>query len=85
MPQISNCQVSLSLHFSRGPQGEGIIQLSYNYFDCAVKWGQLSKLPRATFLSELNKAVQAVFPGMVVPEPLDVKFKYWEACWQVLN
>ncbi|XP_073252128.1 amine oxidase [flavin-containing] B-like [Porites lutea] len=67
--------------YSRGPQGEGIIQLSYNYFDCAVKWGQLSKLPRATFLSELNKAVQAVFPGMVVPKPLDVKFKYWEACW----
>ena len=85
MPQMSNCQVCLSLHFSRGPQGEGIIQLSYNYFDCAVKWGQLSKLPRATFLSELNKAVQAVFPGMVIPKPLDVKFKYWEACWQVLD
>ena len=77
MPQISYCQVCLSLYFSRGPQGEGIIQLSYNFYDCAVKWGQLSKLPRATFLSELNKAVQA--------EPLDVKFKYWEACWQVLN
>ena len=58
MPQMSNCQVCLSLHFSRGPQGEGIIQLiSYNFYDCAVKWRQLSKLPRATFLSQLNKAV----------------------------
>ena len=38
------CQVCLSLHFSRGPQGEGIIQLSYSLYDCGVKWGQLSKI-----------------------------------------
>ena len=66
----------------RGPKGEGIIQLAYSLYGCPVKWGELSKLPKAVFHSELKKAVQAVFPGMVVPEPLDIVFKYWEnTCW----
>ena len=66
----------------RGLQGEGIIQLTYGLYGCAVKWGEVSKFPNAVFQSELRKVVEAVFPGMVIPEPLDIVFKYWEkTCW----
>ena len=62
----------------RGPKGEAVIQLSYSWTACAIKWGELSKLPKAVFESEIKKAVQEVFSGMVVPEPLDMVYKYWE-------
>ena len=62
----------------RGPQGEAVLQLSYAKRVCAVKWGELSKLPKAVLESELKKAIQEVFPGAALPEPLDMVFKYWE-------
>ena len=62
----------------RGPHGEAVLQVSYAWMACAVKWGELSKLPKAVFESELKKAIQEVFPGAVLPEPLDIVFKYWE-------
>ena len=66
----------------RGINGEGIIQLAYSFYGCAVKWGKLSKLPKAVLYSELKKSVQAVFPEMIVPDPLDIVFKYWiNTCW----
>ena len=63
----------------RGPHGEAVLQLAYAWRACAVKWGELSKqLPKAVLESELKKAIQEVFPGAVLPEPLDMVFKYWE-------
>ena len=63
----------------RGPKGEAVLQLSYAWKACAVKWGELSKLqPKAVLESELKKAIQVVSPGAVLPEPLDMVFKYWE-------
>ena len=62
----------------KGPQGEAVLQLSYARRACAVKWGELSKLPKAVLESELKKAIQVVFPGAALPEPLDLVFKYWE-------
>ena len=62
----------------RGPQGEAVLQLSYARRACAVKWGELSKLPKAVLESELKKAIQVVFPGGILPEPLDMVVKYWE-------
>ena len=62
----------------RGPHGEAVLQLSYACRACAVKWGELSKLPKAVLESELKKAIQVVFPGAVLPEPLDIVFRYWE-------
>ena len=62
----------------RGLHGEAVLQLSYSWRACAVKWGELSKLPKAVLESELKKAIQEVFPGAVLPEPLDMMFKYWE-------
>lgn len=68
----------------RGPQGEAVIQLSYAWLGCAAKWGQMSKLPRAVFEAEIEKAVRKVFPEIVVPDPLDMVFKYWEkGAWYV--
>ena len=66
----------------RGINGEGIIQLAYSFYGCAVKWGKLSKLPKEVLYRELKKSVQAVFPEMVVPDPLNIVFKYWvNTCW----
>ena len=62
----------------RGPHGEAVLQLSYARRVCAVKWGELSKLPKAVLESELKKAIQVVFPGGILPEPLDMVVKYWE-------
>ena len=62
----------------RGPHGEAVLQLSFAWKACAVKWGELSKLHKAVLESELNKAIQEVFPEAVLPEPLDMVFKYWE-------
>ena len=62
----------------RGSHGEAVVQLSYAWRACAAKWGELSKLPKAVLESELKKALQEVFPGTVLPEPLDMVFKYWE-------
>ena len=62
----------------RGLRGEAVFQLSYAWEACAVKWGELSKLPKAVLESELKKAIQDVFPGAVLPEPLDLVFKYWD-------
>ena len=62
----------------RGPHGEAVLQLAFAWGACAVKWGELSKLPKAVLVSELKKAIQEVFPGVVLPEPLDMVFKYWE-------
>ena len=62
----------------KGPHGEAVLQLSYARRACAVKWGELSKLPKAVLESELKKAIQVVFPGAVLPEPLDIVFRYWE-------
>ena len=33
---------------------------------------------KAVLQSELKKAIQVVFPGGSLPEPLDMVFKYWE-------
>ena len=69
----------ICLGFSgRGPEGEAVIQLSFAKKACAVKWGVLSKLSKTVFQSEIKKAVQQVFPGAIIPEPLDMVFKYWE-------
>lgn len=62
----------------RGAKGEAVIQLSFAKGACAIKWGELSKLPKAVFKSEVKKAVQEVFQGMVIPDPLEMVFKYWE-------
>ena len=62
----------------RGPHGVTVLQLSYALRVCAVKWGELSKLPKAVLESELKKAIREVFLGAVLPEPLDMVFKYWE-------
>ena len=62
----------------KGPKEVAVIQLSYAWVACAVKWGELSKLPKAVFESEIKKAVQEVFPGINMPEPLDMVYKYWE-------
>ena len=70
---------SIAFVFSgRGLRGEAVFQLSYAWEACAVKWGELSKLPKAVLESELKKAIQEVFPGAVLPEPLDLVFKYWD-------
>ena len=79
---VTFCFIFLNSSSGRGPHGEAVIQLSYSLYGCSVKWGELSKLPKEVFESELKKAVQEVFPEMVVPEPLDVVFKYWDnTCW----
>ena len=62
----------------RGPHGEAVLQLAFAWRACAVKWGELSKLPKAVLESEIKKAIQEVFLGAVLPEPLDMVFKYWE-------
>jgi len=74
----ASCLVSIMPYSGRGPHGEAVIQLSYAWRACAVKWGELSKLPKAVLESELKKAIQEVFPGAALPEPLDMVFKYWE-------
>ncbi|XP_020627217.1 uncharacterized protein LOC110064503 [Orbicella faveolata] len=74
----ASCLVSIMPYSGRGPKGEAVFQLSYAWTACAVKWGELSKLPKAVLESELKKAIQEVFPGAVLPEPLDMVFKYWE-------
>ena len=77
--QKSFVMVAIAFAFSgRGPKGEAILQLSFAWRACAIKWGELSKLPRAVLESELKKAIQEVFPGAVLPEPLDMVSKYWE-------
>ncbi|XP_020627218.1 uncharacterized protein LOC110064504 [Orbicella faveolata] len=74
----ASCLVSIMPYSGRGPKGEAVLQLAYAWRACAVKWGELSKLPKAVLESELKKAIQEVFPGAVLPEPLDMVFKYWE-------
>lgn len=74
----ASCLVGIMPYSGRGPHGEAILQLSYAWRACAVKWGELSKLPKKVFESELKKAIKVVFPGAALPEPLDVVFKYWE-------
>lgn len=74
----ASCLVGIMPHSGRGLHGEAVLQLSYSWRACAVKWGELSKLPKAVLESELKKAIQEVFPGAVLPEPLDMMFKYWE-------
>ncbi|XP_078353224.1 putative flavin-containing monoamine oxidase AofH isoform X1 [Oculina patagonica] len=74
----ATCLVCVMPYSGRGPKGEAVIQLSYAWRACAVKWGELSKLPKAVFETEIKKAIQEIFTGMVVPEPLDIAFKYWE-------
>jgi len=77
--QKSFFKVAIAFAFSgRGSDGEAVLQLSYARDGCAVKWGELSKLPKAVVESELKKAIQEVFPGAVLPDPLDMVFKYWE-------
>ena len=70
----------------RGHHGEAVLQLAFAWKACDVKWGELSKLPKAVLESELKKAIQEVFPGAVLTNPLDVVFKYWEkvARWGIL-
>ncbi|KAJ7330578.1 hypothetical protein OS493_022191 [Desmophyllum pertusum] len=80
----ATCLVNIMPYSGRGPQGEAVIQLSYAKLACATKWGELSKLSKSVFETELKKAVQEVFPGMVIPEPLGIVFKYWEeVAWYV--
>jgi len=74
----ASCLVGIMPYSDRGPHGEAVLQLSYAWRACAVKWGELSKLPKAVLQSELKKAIQEVFPGAILPEPLDMVFKYWE-------
>lgn len=73
----STCLVLVPYN-GRGPQGEAIIQLSYAWLGCAAKWGKMSELPRSIFEAEIKKAVQEVFPDKVVPDPLDMVFKFWD-------
>ncbi|KAJ7330579.1 hypothetical protein OS493_022192 [Desmophyllum pertusum] len=80
----ATCLVGTMPYSGRGPQGEAVIQLSYAWRACAIKWGEISKLSKAVFETELKKAVQEVFPGVVIPEPLEIVFKYWEeVAWYV--
>jgi len=62
----------------RGSHSEAVLQLAFAWRACAVKWGELSKLPKAALELEIKKAFQEVFPGAVLPEPLDMVSKYWE-------
>ena len=90
MSCVENFKIHVTLHnfyqksfwmfalSGRGPQGEAVLQLAFAWRACAVKWGELSKLPKATLQLELKKAIQEVFPGADLPEPLDMVFKYWE-------
>lgn len=44
----------------------------------------MSELPRSIFEAEIKKAVQEVFPDKVVPDPLDMVFKFWDkVAWYV--
>ena len=45
-------------------------------FSCRLL-GKHAQSSRASF-SILESAIQEVFPGAVLPEPLDMVFKYWE-------
>lgn len=74
----STCLVGLMPYGGRGPHGEAVMQLSYAWLGCAAKWGKMSKLPRSVFEAEIKKAVQDVFPEIVVPDPLDMVFKFWD-------
>lgn len=58
--------------------------MSYAWLGCAAKWGKMSELPRSIFEAEIKKAVQEVFPDKVVPDPLDMVFKFWDkVAWYV--
>ena len=77
------CTVTNCLYFrGKGADGSSVIQVLYESGYDSRKWMDLySNVNRTMVTLEVTRALQAMFPGIAVPQPTNIVLKQWNYAW----